>query len=130
MGSRANDRNTHMAIEDEELYGVWINTEYNNNTYHAKEIYSSDGIVLGFDKEYNSIASWKGNFIIIDKWSDSGGNIWYKITLSCTGLCIYYQLIKINNISKTLEIAYFSAIYPTEESLSDVYSPTRIYYRQ
>jgi hypothetical protein len=69
-----------------------------------------------------------GPYSIEDKWTDENGNIWYKIEYVTGAFEILYDLIKISDSNKTMEIMHGRVGYATEIDPESV--KYRIYYRQ
>ncbi|MCK4829951.1 hypothetical protein KA005_80255, partial [bacterium] len=96
----------YAAKEDEEIYGTWVNTSYGTtkDLFSQKRIYKSDGTL----EEYGGmadIAHLTYKYTIIDKWTDSEGNIWYKLITEygdkTYGSRPAYELRKISNSGLT-----------------------------
>ena len=89
------------AGDVEEIYGTWINLEYEKSgRSHAKLIYSSDGTWSMFLTELSEFPSATATFIIEDKWIDSNGNIWYKVSYKAYGYYPEYSLNKLIMMQK------------------------------
>ena len=67
------------AISDEDFLevfsGTWINTDIRIN---QKKINYHDGTWEMYGKVNNTIPIFTGKEIILEKWVDSKGTIWYK----------------------------------------------------
>ena len=82
----------------EELHGTWINEEYKGSTPpFGKLVHNPDGTWEQFRKEE---APWEpdveklesewisadyATYTIEDKWTDSDGNVWYKVEALMAG---------------------------------------------
>jgi len=109
-----------MVKDSEELYGTWINEEYKGSTPpFGKYVFNPDGTYEYFRKEP---APWEkdveileggwiignyGTYTIEDKWTDSDGNVWYKVEADELGYeehpySLYY-LVKISDSNRVLE---------------------------
>ena len=118
----------YVPKEDEELYGTWVNTDYSGAYFEEQKI------VIYADKiEKHSLASIdippeKGKHTIIDKWTDSEGNILYK--RKAEGVYMWFELDKISRDGTTLEVVYSFVFdkYPTE--IDPNHKDYRIYHRQ
>ncbi|HEB32076.1 MAG TPA: hypothetical protein ENI15_14595 [Spirochaetes bacterium] len=77
-----NDQTTYVHIDNEELFGTWINSNYNNVSYlSAKLIFNPDSTWLSYSIE-SSTKSWcEGRYVITNKWLDKNRNIWYEASL-------------------------------------------------
>ncbi len=134
-GSCATEKKAYVAKDNEELYGTWVNKDYNIGTYKAKRIFNADSThqCYAVDDSNNVIA--KGDLVISDKWSDSEGNIWYKFIFpewthgSITGNTLYY-LAKISDSGKILETVASGIDYPTELGPDVLLYTYNINYRQ
>jgi hypothetical protein len=123
-----------IAISDEELSdaytGTWINEEAGWGT--PKRVFFPDGTwkeYIGIDTER---AFCESEDIIIDKWKDSKGNIFFESSWEClihgdSG----YQLVKISDSGNTLELLFTTHELRVEEWDPDsIFSTYRIWYRQ
>ena len=112
----------------EEIHSTWVNPEY-NNLYWAKVIFNPDGTWELYSDESYVEPGRTGMFTIVDKWADSEGFIYYKITIVIDIMNeTNYHLYKLSNSESTLEDMFDSYDHPTEiDSNSALY---RIYYRQ
>ena len=90
-GSCATGKKAYTAKEDEELYGTWINPDYNEGKHSAKFIFKPDGTFEGYAKTDSTHYYYFGEYIIADKWADSEGNLWYKY---------YYSLFELHDLLK------------------------------
>ena len=131
----------------EEMYGTWINEDYKGNTPpFEKFIITSDGKMEFFKTE---VAPWEPEielsdgewmpcdfhiFTIDDKWSDSDGNIWYKVAARVGGYekiaTNAYLLMKVSDSNNVLEYMVGRLGYHEELDSSAVKYTYRIYYLQ
>ena len=130
-GNAAAEEKAYVPKDNEELYGTWVNPDYNTETFAAKTLLNPDGTILYYWKEESTVVATRGNFSITDKWSDSEGNVWYKTTYtwkmggySESG----YELARISNSGKTYESVYSHPECPKE--LSPKHPSYMIYHRQ
>jgi hypothetical protein len=135
-GSCATGKKAYVAKEDEELFGTWINTDYDEVQIAAKIIFDPNGVVRAYPTVSITKEWMIGKFTISDKWIDAEGNIWYKwLRTEAKGMSMsdtseHYYLGKISDSGRVLELNYSGYDYPTEvnpDSLKYAYS---IYYRQ
>ncbi len=115
----------------EEYYGTWVNTDYDRSilTIRAKIIHNHDGTLIKYMSTSDTEPYETATFTIEDKWTDSEGNIWYKILYTETEQILSnFELTKISDNGTTLELVISIIDYPTEIDLND--SEYRIYYRQ
>lgn len=113
--SYASDKKTYVANENEELYGTWVNEDYNGSSKYAIFEWKADGTFIVHRKTTDELPWEDGTYTITDKWTESNGDIWYKVTWD-----IYYFgrsgffLICISNSGSTLESANSFSDYPTQ----------------
>ena len=131
--SYASDKKTYVAKENEELYGTWVNEDYNSSSKYAIFEWKADGTFIVYRKTTDEIPFEDGTYTITDKWTESNGDIWYKTTWD-----IYYfgrsgyMLICISNSGSTLESANSFSDYPTQidQSNKDYQTYMGIRYRK
>ena len=137
-GSCATGKKAYVATEDEELYGIWLNPEYDDTAGgQPGRMVIKNGTYEIF--ALTNITRWliQGEYTITNKWTDSEGNVWYNYMVTklwyqtgVTRTDPLYGLAKISNSGKTLERAYSGIEYPQElnpEALEFIY---QIHYRQ
>ena len=136
VGSGAKDKKTYIAKEDEELFGAWINPDYDEAYEGGKIIYQPDGIKQGFSTAAITKEWWNNKFTITDKWIDDEGTIWYKwLRTDIRGRVLkshsdYYYFGKISESGKVFEFSYSGSDYPPEINPDNLRYNYRIYYRQ
>ena len=123
----------YEPTENEEIYGTWINPEYGTTEalWSQKRIINPDGTW----EEYSSmedIGYRTYKYTIIDKWTDSEGNIWYKLLTEYGGRAYgvkpLYELHRISNSKQTWEFVSSAEAYTTQiDPNHPIYF---IYYRQ
>jgi hypothetical protein len=101
---------TYVAKDTEEIYTTWVNLEVKPGR-PRKLIYKANSIVEWFMFDRSVAPDYIGRYLILKKWKDSEGNIWYKIH-SVNPTHEYYSLIKISNSGNILEIGTSSFDYP------------------
>jgi hypothetical protein len=108
LGSCATAKKSYVAEENEEYYGTWVNTDFND-----RQIINPDGT---FEHYYGKSDKprWYGTFTISDKWTDSDGNIWYKTIVTNQVGVRRYVLNRIDKSRGIWEYIYFSNDYPDE----------------
>ena len=127
----------------EELYGTWINEDYKGSTPpFGKNVFNPDGTFKFFRKEP---APWEkdvevleggwisgdfGTYTIEDEWTDSNGNVWYKVEAVIGGLAKFNLLMKISDSNRVLEYMVDGVDYREEIDPTDVPYHYRILYRQ
>lgn len=127
--SPVNANDGYIAGKNEEIYGTWINPDYDRINMSARIINKPDGTVESYSTLFLPVPICTGARTIINKWTDSVGNIWYKSIEKSIGCGAYYELHRISNSGKTWEHAYSSIDYPAEIDPDDVTANYRIYYR-
>ena len=111
---------------DEVLCGTWANKEYTQGT--QKLIISADGSYVGYTKADPVKACMQGNCKIVEKWSDSRGNHWYKTIFLGEDGGKSYCLMKVSNSGQIIECAHDSKEYPKFFN-AEIYT-YRKFYRQ
>ena len=136
-----------MVKDSEELYGTWINEEYKGSTPpFGKNVYNPDGTMEFFRTEAApwetdievSEGGWIGGdsytYTIEDKWTDSDGNVWYKVKAVEGGHehgQTFHLLMKISDSNRVLEYMVGRVGYHEDIDYTVTSSYTRrIYYRQ
>ena len=120
VGSCATGKKAYIPQDSEELYGTWVNEEYDKKGINAKWVLKPDGTLEGYTTSDSKKITETGEFIITDKWTDSEGNIWYKymkktlVIGAIKNLNTYYFLIKIHKELDIAEELWSSVDYPTE----------------
>jgi hypothetical protein len=136
-----------MGKDSEELYGTWINEEYKGITdVFEINVFNPDGTMKFFETEANvwepDVEVLEGGWIpgtyftytIEDKWTDSDGNVWYKVEAVYGGYeenpGRFYLLMKISDSNRVLEYMVGRVDYREEIDPTKVPYTYRIYYRQ
>jgi hypothetical protein len=109
--------NEYKATENEELFGTWVNMDYQEGeglTHAPQKLI----IKLGESELYSSVNDsapmWTEEINISNKWTDAKGNIWYKYRWKAGGLGSGFNLAKISQSGKTLEYIWSDWEYPKE----------------
>ena len=135
-GSCATGKKAYIAQEDEELYGTWVNPDYDNTDYPAKLVVKPDGTMDEYSLSHSDRPFAVLEYVITDKWTDSEGTIWYKMLEIQQDLKViknpdtYYMLSKIDKTSNVWEFLWTSNDYPAEFDPDDLRYNYRIRYRQ
>ena len=128
-GSCATNQMKHIS-KDYEIYGTWVNPEYNETFAEAKLAFSPDGKLRGYGKDISTDYE-KAEFIITNKWVDSKGIVWYTYRFKMLYGSIWtYVLVKISDSGKALEFAEAGSDYPTEVNPDNAMYRYQILYRQ
>jgi hypothetical protein len=85
VGEMVTAQDIYVAKEDEVLFGTWINTDYNDNWRRARIIWTSKKTFGESKWSHSELPGLDGAFTINDKWTDSDGNTFYKITFTASG---------------------------------------------
>ena len=135
-GSVTTGKNTYVAKNKEELYGTWINPDYEEKAKPGKLTYDHNDVV----RSYNTITStkerWNWKFVITDKWIDDKGNIWYRWLITEAKFGAIYDTEKqfysgkISDSGKVLEYSYSTYNYPVEVNPDSLKYNYFIYRRQ
>ena len=112
----------------EELYGIWKNEDYNQtdpaSDRYAKLVFNQDGTVSSYISTTTKTMRWMGSFEITEKWTDTDGNIWYKLSSTIKGTYSsepFYWTVRISSSGKTLEYGFSGSDYPNEKDLKNSY---------
>ena len=101
---------------------------------YPKKINNPDGTCYWYtSKEATEPISKRdtGTFTIKDKWTDTEGNIWYKVIIYRGGQDIeIYELNKISNFGNTLETMMSTNEWPTEIDPNHPLYTYILYYHQ
>ena len=121
----------YVPKRDEEIYGTWINKDYDGIRYEQKVVYYYWGYGEAFRTASSENPSTKFGFRIIDKWLDSDGNIWYQTyEISNHDYSVYFILYKISKSGDVLEYVYRVVDYPKTSDLKIGDPLYRIRYRE
>ena len=136
-GSCATGKKAYVMQEDEELFGTWINPDYDEKMVQpVKLIYEPDGVSRGFETANTTEETVTAKFTITDKWIDAEGIIWYKwIRTDISGPVLkthsdYYYLGKISDSGRVFEFSFSGNDYPPEVNPDSLKYNYLIYYRQ
>jgi hypothetical protein len=116
---------------DEEIYGTWVNMTYpgDSNQYPQKFVLH----FWGEWEEYRHATQdtyLSGTFVLVDRWTDSEGNIWYKDYIRMRN-CPYpsFELDKISKDGTVWEYVFSPRDFPTADNMNSTNPYYRIYYR-
>jgi hypothetical protein len=112
-----------------EIYGIWINPEYNFSHTPSKLIIHPNGRVDSYATDSTEISAAHFDIYITNKWTDSEGNIWYTYRLKMPDEAYYqYALAKIGDSGLTMETCSYPYEYPKKIERDWMYLYS-IYYR-
>jgi hypothetical protein len=129
----------YVPTENEEIYGTWVNTGYTQGmgasywaSYWQKIVHSSGGTIKSY-MSAEDMAHFTGAYTIVAKWTDSHGNILYKLMTkwgdkTYGGETTLYELHRVSNSGLTLEYITSLDDYATE--IDPNHREYHIYYRQ
>lgn len=119
-----------IPADNEPFYGTWINKDYANKPKtFPKFVYYTWGYAEGFKQVSDETAAAKFTFILVEKWTDSKGNTWYKELEQAKG-AKNFLLCRIRKDGTTLEQIYRSSGFPAEGDMSPSYPNYWIFRRQ
>ena len=112
--------------------GTWINEDYNSHAFPARWELYRDGSWDGYNRISDTGKKYTGHYEIVDKWTDSEGNIWYKTHVWYGPIdevhISAYEIDKFSESGKVWEYISDKFEFPTEIAESDY--RYHIYYRQ
>jgi len=118
-----------VAQEEEEICGTWLNTEYKRPP--QKWIFSPGGTCELYNMESSPSPLFEATYTITERWTDSEGNIWYKVKAPGKFLgeeVEWYLLARVSDSGKTLEYVRHPVDYHKE--LDPNHPSYRVYYRK
>ena len=125
----------YVPSSKEEIFGTWVNKEYSG----TREVHPQKLVFRfwGYEEEYNNIAdnnsSYQDTFFLVDKWTDSEGNIWYKVYAQNgqmkSGLFGLVKISKGGTVFESINTLY-PMMWPTVADMNQDNPQYRIYYRQ
>jgi hypothetical protein len=136
FGSCATGKRVYVVEEDKELFGTWINTDYDDSDKIAMFILEPDGSIQVYEVSTSTADPWNNTYKITEKWIDDEGNIWYtyldydSTQGAISDLDPNYTIVKISDSGRVLELSFSSYDYPTELSPDSLKFNYQIYYRQ
>jgi hypothetical protein len=110
-----------------DMVGTWVNSNYNKNKWVTSKVVIKSDKTAEFYKSESDTWPSPRTIAIVDRWTDSEGNIYYKAEVA-TSIRTKYELWKLNNSKTTLELMSREVEYFTEIDPNNTYY--RIYYRQ
>jgi hypothetical protein len=115
---------------NEPIYGTWTNEQYSGENYlwAQKWTYLSWGLGKEYAKADDPEPLYEWNYIMVEKRTDTQGNIWYKVFNQWSG-AKDYDLIRISKDLNTLECVT-GAGFPEESELVPTNTSYRTYRRR
>ena len=112
--------------------GTWINEEYNSYAFCARWEMHRDGSWDGYNRISDTGKKYIGHYALVDKWTDSEGNIWYKMHVWYGPIdeehISVYELDKFSESGKVWEYMGDKFAFPT--GIDESHPKYHIYYRQ
>ena len=105
-----------LAANAEEYWGTWVNRDYNaDDAKVAVLILKPDGSFAQYNRKSDPAPFSTGTIAIKDKWTDSKGSIWYKVTFSLDHLAVTNDhIMKLSDSGITLEFLRHTSEIPAE----------------
>ena len=118
----------------EVFFGTWVNKEYSGGSFMPQKFVdyrwgSYEVYMLAIHKTPDFV----GSSIIVDKWSDAEGNIWYKVYSRENWTTeAFFALEKFSEDGKVKEFVWSYYDFPSEDDLNSKNDDSHyhIYYRQ
>jgi hypothetical protein len=121
----------YVPKPNEELYGIWTNEHPSNLELIQKQVFSV-GSIEEYRKVADSVPLDKITYEIDSKWTDSGGNIWYRFSCKqISGPNIGVEFTTLSKLSESATVLeyvfkvtswYGIVSYPTQiDAKSDTY---------
>jgi hypothetical protein len=110
----------YKAKDNEELFGTWVNMDYNDEM-HAHMIIFKLGEYGIYSSANDNEPMWTAEYRISQKWTDAKGNIWYKYRFKAGAMGSGFELCKISESGKTLEYIFSQWEYPKDLDANSEY---------
>jgi len=124
----------YVPAADEPLYGTWVNPEYRPPLLYPKVVIHPWGLVELFRSLTSTAYDWRGTSIIVEKWTDEAGNIWYKEFSRCSLKGFYsghtFGLDRLSDDGKTLETIFGNISWPIPAEMDPDKNTTYAKYRR
>jgi hypothetical protein len=122
-----------VSKKDYRFYsGTWINEEYNTHPHLARWVIRPDGTYDGYFRTTDTEKATIGNYKIVDKWTDSEGNVWYKEHVwhgeIFEGKPAGYSLDRFSDSGNVWEYVSITGDFPVE--INENHPRYHIYYRK
>jgi hypothetical protein len=123
-----------VPAADEPLYGIWVNPGHRPPLFYPKAVIHPWGLVELFRSLDSTTYDWRGTSIIVQKWPDAEGNIWYKEFSRCSLKGFYsghaFYLDKLSPDGNTLETIFGNIGWPTPADMDPNTNTTYAKYRR
>ena len=125
----------YLAKDNEELCGTWENPNYSrqkgwNTMQTQKLVFRANRTFERFAWVDRDDSEWSGSYKIKSKWTDSEGNVWYKIHWKYFYRLEHYGLFKISYSGKKCEFVTDSIEYGYPKKIDPRAYEYRVYYRK
>jgi hypothetical protein len=124
----------YVAKDNEELYGTWVNPHYAEvSAGHGlaqRIVFRADWTFERFTWADRDVSDWADRYKITGKWTDSEGNVWYKIHWQKNYLSEDYGLFKISNSGKKCEYVSDPIEYGYPKKIDPKALSYRVYFRK
>jgi hypothetical protein len=116
IGNYAIGEDDYAPTENEEIYGIWVNTDYGTTDKqpNQKIINNPDGTFERYRSTLDLKATITGTYTLTAKWTDSEGNIWYRGIWKYWEYVTEYELDKISKSGTVWEFVREVYDYPTK----------------
>jgi hypothetical protein len=120
-----------IPADNEPYHGTWINKEYAGTDWRTtqKNVNHSWGDAESFLKIADEKPFGRFTYILVEKWTDSKGNTWYKELEQRLGGKSFH-LCRVSKDGNTLEKIWRSAGFPTESDMNPKFPNYWIFHRQ
>ena len=121
-----------MPKQTEEIYGNWFNKEYAGDRASRcqKIVLHNWGYGEKWLKIEDEKPKWSWTYFLAAKWTDSDGNIWYRVLDQWPGWPMEYCLTKISKNGTVMETIYDHTKFPSESDLNSNHLSYLTYYRK
>ena len=115
-------------ITVDDIYGTWVNADYNEKAPRAKWIRHKNGTLELYNKINDNEPSYTGKETMTGSWHDEEGNLWTQSITVFNHDSMSYLLSKYSDSGNVWELVWSEAKYPNE--MSPIGGNYSIYYRQ
>jgi hypothetical protein len=125
----------YAPVEDELLFGTWVNPELRTKSWYPKVAIHPWGLYEVFGSVTDETYDWRGTATIVEKWTDPQGNIWYRQFVRCSLKNFYsghcFELDRISPEGSTLECIFGNLSWPEPSEMDPATNSTYAkYWRQ
>ena len=129
MASCATNKMAYIS-KDYEIYGTWFNPDYVDEVRAAVYVFNPNNLYESYDTLEKEKLRYRCWYDITGKWIDRKGNIWCTLIYILNDGSWEYNLGKISNSGKTLELSGSAFDYPKEINPKRIGAMYSILYRQ